>query len=177
MSDVLWSYQLYYSFEAWPSQKKEMGNKCKISIPKPSSSSVTKLYATQVCIMTDSDVILLWLYWFQFAASLPCHGFLVVYVAIQYSCGHFAVLYDTLSSSDCACVCISRCVLCAAQMQCPNVKVHSYRTRYVCTANVCTANALCMNIVVSLKAYFSSLHISLFYWSVIVLSFHFVQNP
>jgi len=34
------------------------------------------------CIMTESNIILLCLYWFQFAASLPCHSFLVVYVAI-----------------------------------------------------------------------------------------------
>jgi hypothetical protein len=68
------------------------------------------------------------------------------------------VLYDTLSSSDCACVCISCCVLCAAQIPCSNAKVHCSRTRYVCTGN-----ALCMNVDVSVKAYFSSLHISPLY--------------
>jgi len=82
------------------------------------------------------------------------------------------MLYDTLSSSDCACVCISCCVPCAAQIQCRNINVYCSRNRYVCTGN-----GLCMNIDVSVKAYFSSLHISPCYWSVIILSSHFVQNP
>jgi len=37
-----------------------MGNTYTISILKPSGSSVTKFYATQVCIMTNSDIILVW---------------------------------------------------------------------------------------------------------------------
>jgi len=68
------------------------------------------------------------------------------------------MLYDTRSSSDCACVCISCCVLCAAQTPCRTVNVHCSRTRYVCSGN-----ALCMDIDVSVKTYFSSLHISPFY--------------
>jgi hypothetical protein len=68
------------------------------------------------------------------------------------------MLYDTLSSSDCACVCISCCVLCPAQIQCPNINVYCFRTRYVCTGNT-----LCMNIDVSVKAYLSSLRILQFY--------------
>jgi len=64
------------------------------------------------------------------------------------------------------CVCVCVCVykpLCAAQIQCRSAHGQCCHTWYVCAGN-----ALCMNIDVSVKAYFSSLH---------NLLFHFVQNP
>jgi len=63
------------------------------------------------------------------------------------------MLCVTLSSSDCTCV---YKLLCAAQIQCRNAHVLCCRKRYLCAGS-----ALCMNIDVSLKAYFSSLHILL----------------
>lgn len=146
-----------------------MGNTNKISILKPQVLQLRNYTLPKsVRIVTDSDIILLWIYWFQFAASLSC----CLYRNLIFLWRFRNALWYTIVQRLRLCVCTSCCVLCAAQIPCRNVNLHCCRTRYVCTGN-----ALCMNSDVSVKAYFSCLHISPFYWSVIVLSFRFVQNP